>query len=470
MQEPFWAWRPAAKPYAERGFAPPQASGAMEEEVLSRLLETRMTREDSRVVEACLNELALMVRRVGPGWLVQPFGSIANGFAKHGSDLDATCCYEGCLPEHFPQSFFQEQLVQLLQGHAKFQVIEEIKAARVPILRLKFAQVLDVDLSFQNAEPIPNTKLLAAYAQLHPCVRDLGVMVKLWAKAAGVCGASQGHFSSYSLTLMALYFLQVDPHVDPGLRMPCLPTRCFNSNSGVPQTVPSTWSCPCSSRSELLYRFFNFYTWDFQWGTEVVSVRCGRRAVSSDIAYTQLRGRSIHRLHIEDPFLTSRNLNCALHSQQEALLSSQLTKACGDIQHGVLPVGLQCGGGEPARDLGGQWAQPQVRIVGPAVGLQPGSTGVAEAGRKCGDESSEFDAESTRAGGAEGASSLESDSGSDADCQAGGAAPCKEGRGSGKEPGAPGGAGLRCREPSAVGTGPAPEGLPVTLLQKTWRL
>eukprot|EP00443_Scrippsiella_acuminata_P026582 CAMPEP_0115338080 /NCGR_PEP_ID=MMETSP0270-20121206/89876_1 /TAXON_ID=71861 /ORGANISM="Scrippsiella trochoidea, Strain CCMP3099" /LENGTH=69 /DNA_ID=CAMNT_0002759351 /DNA_START=12 /DNA_END=217 /DNA_ORIENTATION=- len=67
-----------------------------------------------------------------------------------------------------------------------FEVVEDVRAARVPILRLIFDRSLDVDLSFQNVEPLPNTQLLRAYAALDPCVRDLVILVKLWAKSAGV--------------------------------------------------------------------------------------------------------------------------------------------------------------------------------------------------------------------------------------------------------------------------------------------
>lgn len=48
---------------------------------------------------------------------------------------------------------------------------------------------------------------------------------------AGVCGAPQGHLSSYSFTLMAIYFMQTCHG------MPCLPTDSFSENGPAQASV-----------------------------------------------------------------------------------------------------------------------------------------------------------------------------------------------------------------------------------------
>jgi len=44
---------------------------------------------------------------------------------------------------------------------------------------------------------------------LHLLVPDLGMLVKLWAQSAGVCGVPYGHRLACSFTLMTIYFTQV---------------------------------------------------------------------------------------------------------------------------------------------------------------------------------------------------------------------------------------------------------------------
>ncbi|CAK9009021.1 Terminal uridylyltransferase 7 (TUTase 7) (Zinc finger CCHC domain-containing protein 6) [Durusdinium trenchii] len=141
------------------------------------------------------------------------------------SDLDATC-YE--LKEtqdeeeeqKQPAEILSERLAPLLREHPEFTMAQEVLHARVPILKLCFEGELEVDLSCHNTLPLQNTKLLKAYSSLDERIRDLVITVKLWAKANGVCGASQSHLSSYALTLMAIYFMQ-DP-VDESRNLNCV--------------------------------------------------------------------------------------------------------------------------------------------------------------------------------------------------------------------------------------------------------
>lgn len=328
--------------------------GALDRKLTAKLAEIQIRPEDMKVARNCFKHLTQAAKQLGEGWCIRPFGSISNGFCKHGCDLDATCCWDGTtnlstLPE---PSQLLEGFLPIIKRNEAFHILKDIKFARVPILKLKFVhqeegqvREIEVDLSFQNTEPLPNTQLLRSYSILGQqgerqgyVVRDLGLLVKLWAEAAGVCGAPNGNLSAYSFTLMAIYFMQVDPNV----RLPCLPTHCFNGGDLPPQQFQQLkWTCALPM-SWLLYQFFRFFVGDFQWGTEVVSVRIGRRATADDPAFSQLRGRFDPRLHIEDPFLTERNLHCVLRPDQERLLCEKLWEAAEAMQHGVLPNGLWC--------------------------------------------------------------------------------------------------------------------------------
>jgi hypothetical protein len=91
----------------------------------------------------------------------------------------------------------------------------------------------------------------------------------------------------------------------------------------------------------LLSYFFNFYASEFRWGTEVVAVHLGRRTATWDVDHMNLRGRRLQRLHVADPFLTDRNLNCVLSTEQENTLYNEICKAAVALQNGQLPAGLE---------------------------------------------------------------------------------------------------------------------------------
>merc|ERR1712232_19362 len=225
-------------------------------------------------------------------------------------------------------------------GDSHFKVRNTILNARIPILKLQYKD-LDIDLSVNNTKPLLNTRLLKAYTTLDPMVCELGLAVKLWAKARGLSGAAAGHLSSYALVLMVVYYLQV-----AGIaQMPCLQAggrddHFFKSDvtaEAKALDVAQGWSLQVT-RDILLAGFFAFYAGTpgpgsqafeqpFDWGTEVVSIRLGRRETSDNPEFDALSKRADQRLHIEDPFERQRNLKDVLRLNpvdNEALLYDQI--------------------------------------------------------------------------------------------------------------------------------------------------
>lgn len=308
----------------------------IEEEVRARLDEYEMTDEVRQRMARCIEALEAVANRLGRKWRVSPFGSAANGFGTKFSDLDATC-YE--LKENEdeeeqkqPAEILSERLAPLLREHSEFAMAQEVLHARVPILKLCFEGELEVDLSCHNTLPLQNTKLLKAYSSLDERVRDLVITVKLWAKAHEVCGASQSHLSSYALTLMAIYFMQVHPKI----KLVMLPVGLFkeDGNPDVEQKVKaarSSWNCSLSL-GQMVLRFFQFYSQEFSWGKEVVSVRFGQRISSNETVLQKLKGRHCDRLHVEDPVDESRNLNCVLGEMQEMCLLQNIQATYARLQ------------------------------------------------------------------------------------------------------------------------------------------
>eukprot|EP00930_Biecheleria_cincta_P046399 TRINITY_DN3199_c0_g1_i1.p1 TRINITY_DN3199_c0_g1~~TRINITY_DN3199_c0_g1_i1.p1 ORF type:complete len:519 (+),score=102.33 TRINITY_DN3199_c0_g1_i1:118-1674(+) len=331
---------------------------ALEQDLKMKVEEYETTAAGRERVQRCLAELQEAAKTLGPRWRISSFGSAANGFATKVSDLDATCHElprddgpqddaEGQQVEQ-PASVLGELLAPLLRKHPQFTVGEEILRARVPILKLRF-EGLEVDLSCNNTLPLHNTRLLKAYAGLDERVRQLGIVVKLWAKANHVCGASQSYLSSYSLTLMVLYFMQVYPKV----HLPMIPVATFRDGSEADaeqriQAARAAFKCNLGL-GELLVKFFQFYSQEFYWGSEVVSVRLGSRLDVGQPFFGQLKARRMNRLHVEDPVDLTRNLNCVLGEPQEMRLRALMEEAFTCLTMGkALPMGY------PSKQAGSQ--------------------------------------------------------------------------------------------------------------------
>lgn len=304
-----------------------------------RYKEVAMTRMRQLMIEECVQELQAVVSALFQNCTVRSFGSIQNGFSTEDSDLDATIAQDAVMQmdAHMAAEILQRCVLPALAENKNFEISGTVAAARIPILKLRYwrgqGEALDVDLSCHNTEPLPNTQLLSAYAHMDPIIVALGVLVKLWAKSAGVSGATRKHLSSYSIILMVLYFLQVEHG------MPCLPTWAFNGSREIPPQGQRQWKWN-DSMSLLLFEFFKFYATEFKWGTEVVAMHIGERTANSDDRHNDLRGRWTTQLHIEDPILTNRNLNAPLGLEQEQQLRAAIWEAACALEQGNLPVGL----------------------------------------------------------------------------------------------------------------------------------
>eukprot|EP00421_Protoceratium_reticulatum_P054500 CAMPEP_0168498738 /NCGR_PEP_ID=MMETSP0228-20121227/73429_1 /TAXON_ID=133427 /ORGANISM="Protoceratium reticulatum, Strain CCCM 535 (=CCMP 1889)" /LENGTH=601 /DNA_ID=CAMNT_0008515641 /DNA_START=33 /DNA_END=1835 /DNA_ORIENTATION=- len=319
---------------------------SLRKDLKMKLEECALSSEDRASISRCLEHLSAVAAELGPGWRVELFGSVANGFGTRASDLDATCLRAARAPGEAPDCqaatwLLRAKLAPLLRKRPdQFEVAELVLGAKVPLLRLRYTGRLDVDLTIRNAEAIRNTRLLRAYANFDPRVREVGIAVKLWAKAAGVCGASQNRLSSYTFALMAIYFLQVHPEVG----LPCLPTALFEDGMAGEwdeqvQAQKRSWTCRFDS-AYLLASFLWFYTLRFKWGQEVVSIRIGNRLPNGDVRYQRLRGRRAERLHVEDPFCTERNLHCVLGEKEEEQLREAFAASLTAVLEGGTPKGL----------------------------------------------------------------------------------------------------------------------------------
>ena len=96
-----------------------------------------------------------------------------------------------------------------------------IPAARVPIVKCVDATSgLNCDLSFKNKMAVYNTKFILDICNSDPLILHFVVMIRYWATRQNLTGSVAGNggivISNYGLTMMVLFFLQLE-HVLPSV-------------------------------------------------------------------------------------------------------------------------------------------------------------------------------------------------------------------------------------------------------------
>ena len=286
------------------------------------------------------------------------FGSIITGFCDDSSDIDASVSIDfetlrfvlssyGDSPQLICAKSVEKIAYYInLHSYLGMTVTQLITSARIPIITVKVSGGFSIDLSINNELPLYNTALLKSYAESHECVRVLVLCVRRWAKLLNISGAKSGNLSSYGWTLLCIYFLQV-----------CISPTAFLTSIQA-HSLHRVFSCPCTGRqysvgfsprkaklmrpppniADLLLSFFVFYSSDFMWGAEVISVRTGKRMSISE--YPQLRVGS-NPVHIEDPIDTEKNLNCVLDMTGAARLRDAFIVTANKLSNAPSTVILQ---------------------------------------------------------------------------------------------------------------------------------
>jgi len=304
---------------------PDEESTPVSSSVLERMLATFDYPEGVSSVIACLQRATACVQ----GSRIFAFGSAVNGFGDSTSDIDLVLhasrpeLKEGLNLGRVSQRDLAPRTLAYLQSRLRrvgISIHEKVLHARVPILKLSI-RGMDCDLSVNNLLPVFNTRLLKSYATADDRVVEITSKLKAWAKEQDLHGASHGHLSSYSFTLMVIFYMQIRK------ALPCLQQK----SSGKPiwyHEDSKKWNVAMdivasSDKSDVTVSFSDFatfYTEEFTWGTHVVSVRTGKLDEVSSypdlkrLPRSSLANEAEELLHIEDPFDTARNLNCVLSS------------------------------------------------------------------------------------------------------------------------------------------------------------
>jgi len=341
--------------------------GTSKQDVLDQQLlafaEQALPSADSEIVYAKLNvwhRLQQVAQRVlGESVQAIPFGSSANCCGEASADIDFVL-YVPPTPEHIPakKRLLKKKNVQqaLAIIHRNclsngFSLQRRVLQARIPLITLidKRSNCI-CDVTIQEPLPLFNTCLLQTYAHLEPYLIVLSITVKRWAKAADIAKTRYGFISSYSWTLLVIYYLQVchglpSAHAvlqeQGGDRCGEFPYQCVFADVAQCRSRyrPRTTSMCVGT---LLKGFFSFYAQEFDWRDEVVSVRLGRRthflhegSWNTFDPYF-LAKPNCGSLHIEDPVECRRNLNYAVQREGLEKIKAALREADLALQSGAL--------------------------------------------------------------------------------------------------------------------------------------
>ncbi|KAJ1025870.1 hypothetical protein NDA16_002496 [Ustilago loliicola] len=284
------------------------------------------TEEEYRIKEATRRQLERLANRVSPGAKLLAFGSMANGFALRNSDMDLCCLIgkggHGQPTTQHTASELVEILGQLIREETDFTVMP-LPKARIPIIKITRSPTVDLpyeiacDIGFENRLALENTRLLLSYAMVDPPrLRTLVLFLKVWAKRRKLNSPYTGTLSSYGYTLMVLFFLAhvKKPAVLPNLqRVP--PTRPMkpeemelNGNNiyfyDDVAALRKEWSSQNTENvGELLIDFFRYFSKEFSYARDVISLKSETGLLSKDSKNWNAE------LCIEDPFQMGYNVS-----------------------------------------------------------------------------------------------------------------------------------------------------------------
>jgi hypothetical protein len=185
---------------------------------------------------------------------------------------------------------------------------------------------VDFDLSFRTFG-IRNSHLLRAFLIAHPCGRPGALILKDWSKSSGVNNSINGFLTSYAVNILWIYFLFQKGHV-PYVNPTSIPASLSRSGQSkdpeyVPLIPPSIAVDEAARRQlhedmgRLLFEFFAYYVFEFDWEKNVVSLNRPGVTSKSELGWTEddevrlSKRNTRYAMCIEDPY--EENLNLGRH-------------------------------------------------------------------------------------------------------------------------------------------------------------
>ncbi|KAK2018336.1 hypothetical protein LZ32DRAFT_370196 [Colletotrichum eremochloae] len=265
---------------------------------------------------------------------VNLFGSSGNLLCSDDSDVDI------CITTPWKELEGVCIIADLLARKGMKKVVC-ISAAKVPIVKIWDPELgLACDMNVNNTLALENTRMVRTYVEIDPRVRPLAMIVKYWTRQRIVNDAAfGGTLSSYTWICLIIGFLQLrDPPVLPSLHQrqhQRLPKR-GGSESAFADDLDKLRGFGDKNKAslgELLFQFFRFYAYEFDYDNNAISIRLGRKVTKQEKGWHI--GINNH-LCVEEPFNTIRNLGNTADEYSFRGLHLELRRAFDLISEGKL--------------------------------------------------------------------------------------------------------------------------------------
>ncbi|XP_054434506.1 poly(A) RNA polymerase GLD2 isoform X2 [Pteronotus mesoamericanus] len=341
----------------------PEAKDKLSQQILELFEACQQQASDLKKKELCRTQLQREIQLLFPQSRLFLVGSSLNGFGTRTSDGDLCLVVK---EEPVNQKTEARHILTLVHKHFCTRLSGYIERpqlirAKVPIVKFRDkVSCVDFDLNVNNIVGIRNTFLLRTYAYLENRVRPLVLVIKKWASHHEINDASRGTLSSYSLVLMVLHYLQtlpepilpsiqkiypmkklnmckasplclfkfsscwmsifsslLDTHYKNKIKQNNLKLESFSPTiqlhlvHQVPCDVPPYLSKNESNLGDLLLGFLKYYATEFDWNSQMISVREAKAIPRPD--GIEWRNKYIC---VEEPF-DGTNTARAVHEKQK---------------------------------------------------------------------------------------------------------------------------------------------------------
>ncbi|KAI0458084.1 hypothetical protein F5B21DRAFT_39355 [Xylaria acuta] len=237
---------------------------------------------------------------------VHLFGSSGNLLCSDDSDVDI------CIVTPWKELEGVCMLAELLAKHGMERVVC-VSSAKVPIVKIWDPELeLSCDMNVNNTLALENTRMIKTYVHIDERVRPLAMIIKYWTRQRILNDAAfGGTLSSYTWICMIIAFLQLrQPPILPALhqrphqKLPRQDGEIASFADDVDK-LRGFGEKNESSLGELLFEFFRFFAYEFDYSSNVLSVRLGKLITKHDKKWHLALN---NQLCVEEPFNINRNL------------------------------------------------------------------------------------------------------------------------------------------------------------------
>ena len=181
---------------------------------LIRAMDARMSPDEkyNKNRNEATDDLSAACESAFPGHNPRVFiyGSCINGFGSKTSDVD---CFIMTRCDLQNKNSYFNPMLKTIRKSKKFELLETVRRAQVPIITIKHNNGIEMDVSFANdkdpkEDVLENSVLLNSYARSSDKITAVGRFLKFVLSCEPVYGtAKMAGLSSYSHVIMFLYFL-----------------------------------------------------------------------------------------------------------------------------------------------------------------------------------------------------------------------------------------------------------------------